>query len=945
MAMTDNEMRRLATYFAEAMQNSGVGRGSRNTFIDKSTRSGSKSPERSKTVISDLDETLTTSFKDTIKRWRDAARETTRMIKGSALRDAHDSYIEGLNELSKKSNEASSKITRAFTEIIEANKGNHAIQQKAYNAVAAYTEALSNLTKKTADESQDNTKRGEIRGLKKIVDNEAKALEELGISVENTTMVYNRSTKNYELQNRENLNSIIETNQKILDEAEEYADDLKRTHKRELEARDQYVKALGKAIVSGIFTTVKTVDGRLKNLQSETDYSMTFDGMSADEINAWHNANRRTQKFLGDAGKDFYDGTQDALNSLGYFGAELRQMQTVMGNALMDSGIAPSKAAGDELGQIVAEVQALQNVTRDEAVQIVTANMESVAFAVGSRGKTDAEQLKLLKEQVVESRKTSMGIGLSNKYLDDQLQQQTNLRYGSVIEKIKATAIGNPFIKEIERYTGQKVSDEDKILFNRNLVGGLAGDNDAIVKYNTGIGKTIQGVLSSIARQSTEDAAKLNPNIGTAGVTIESLAAEIPLDRVALAQEQDRADVVKETRGKAVENIDLVQTVDDSKKSLNEFEKAARKATVALEGIAKSPAGEAAGAVGGIASQYLQFKATDMILGKGGKLLGKVGEKLGVGNLISKILPKGAGGGILSRIKNVFPRVAPVAVETATGSTTKTGLFAAAKNVFSGGLSKAGGIATALKTAPNLFRGGLNAAKDFGLSAISSPKNFTTSAYKIGKGAIKGFVPLTAGISAAESIYDVATTSTEDYASRYGLKTPTSFGGDVTLRSAGGLADIGNNLMESFTFGTLNGEKIATAIGPSIGDAIGSGINSVLKLFGGGVDDSAYKKLKEDMTQGRVLDENGILRPDDQAKTQKILEDIAKNTAKTVETVKQSNVERKDDEVKKTAQSAYAEKTRNSVNAMIEQRTASLRQAAEVAKSKAYNNMDSALGA
>ncbi len=945
VTLDPKSLKDLAQYFADALANSSFsGGGTKSSFLNNSARKSRKTsePEGINTMLSDLNDTLVYSFKDTIKRWKDAHRDATRMLKGSALRDAHDFYVESLNDMAKKSKAASKRLLESYTTFIKNNKGNHTLQQEAIKKLSEYNKRVDELKRTIASGSDTEEQLTAIRKARNQVNKMVGELAELGIEVQKIQLETNKKTKKQQIKHAESIDSIIEANNLIIEEATSYVGRLKKLHDEELDARAKFtgdlIKATATGIVEAIDKTVRLVDSRLRNVQAETDFIEAIaNGMTPQQLHEWNNANRRTKALLGDSGESFYEGTKDMLNEFGYFGAELREMQTKLADTLMGAGVKPTEQAAEALMETVAKIQMIENVSRDEALQIAREALQSPYYMMQALGKTDEQQIALMRSQLIESRKASRMLGLSNQYLQDQQQQQVNARYGDIISKITKRANLDAFIGILESELGRQLTDREKELLAKSTVRGLTPEETA--EFNATIGKTVGEKFAEISRSSSEALGQANADYGAAarGIALEVTGERSGFDRIGMAQAYTEAAVTRETIGEGIANIDESKVLNESRESLSTIEKYVRDIQEFITGAKANPVVAAAGGVMSLATDYLTMKAIDLVLFK---VLGKTG--------IGKIFGLGGGGGGVAGAWN--------AAKGMVG-----GGWNAAKGAAAGGWNMMRGLGTRGATAISGM--GLGARMSSGLAGLRTFGDDALAAIKspISASLVKSLGITTAIMAAYEGAYEGLNTSTEEYANKIGVDVPTTLLGDVAVRTVGVLSSVGDALLEvpGETIEALaglgdmllspfgGGEGIVDAMGTDISDSIGSGINSVMRLFGGGVDDTAYQAMKaqEDMASGVVAaTEEGQEAKSAWDRMISALEEIKNNTEETAKGVEQGNADYRGTEEQKLLRSRYAASVRGNVEAILRQRAEGMQNAASGAISVGYANMDSALG-
>lgn len=227
VTLDPKSLKDLAQYFVKALADSGFsGGGIKSSFLNNSVRRSRKrdEPEDINTMLSDLNDTLVDSFKDTMKRWKDAHRDATRMLKGSALRDAHDFYVESLTDMAKKTKDASKRLLESYTKFIENNKGNHTLQQEAIRKLSEYNKRVDELKRTIADGGDTEEQLTAIRKARNQVNKMVGELAELGIEVQKIQLETNKKTKKQQIKHAESIDGVIEANNLIIEETTSYVE-------------------------------------------------------------------------------------------------------------------------------------------------------------------------------------------------------------------------------------------------------------------------------------------------------------------------------------------------------------------------------------------------------------------------------------------------------------------------------------------------------------------------------------------------------------------------------------------------------------------------------------------------------------------------------------------------------------------------------------------------
>lgn len=937
MALTREELDSIARSLGDRLQNSSFGDNSFSRFSAR--RSRKTDPDN---FIEDLDKIMAGGFDKTFKRWYDSSREMTRVLKGSALRDAHDMLVDSLDNISKNAKNVAKSIAQSYSDIIKANKGNHQLQQKIHDAMQSYTTKLKKLDALTSgnEKVQDKPTKNSIKKLTKDVNASAEQLKKFGINAAKVNLQWNGHR--YKKLD-DNLRETINVNSRILSANRDYADNLARLHERELKARDAMVKSLAlvsfKAAFKAINETIKVAESRLKNLQSSTEWTQAImNGMSPQEMNEWQNANRLTKTLLGDASNDFYKGTEDLLNKFGYVGKDLMDMQTKMASTLMNSGIKPTKKSGEALLNVIGRLQAIEGVSRDQAEQMTSEALRSPYYIMNALNKSEDERIKLMTSQLVESRKITKAIGLSNRYLRAQEQEAVNSRYASVITKIQKSALSGAYIAELERLMGRKLTGRENQLVNAKLSGSISPDD--LAEYQSGIGKIERQILSDAAKQSSEDFKTGNFSRSSQYILFENLAERLGMDRVGMAQAQDEATVTKDTRGAAVAKLDDKRVVEDSNNSLSKIEQYTLNIHAILEGWNKNPVGGAINTIGSAAGAYFQYKMIDMIFRKGGR----------------RQLMRGA--------SSLFKRIRGIRSAGAAGATEAAEAAGAAGMASRAGMiGRIGGLTTKIGGAIGKRLPGVGLALGATEMALNGP-----SVGSVGDTIAGGLMFVPGAGQAAAATWAAGRLGWEaGRAIDENILEKTESGRAAKLSLARGMNNVANLFGLGVEDDRVQAERLrkldeegkamiaAAKARRAARDAIkadtppSNDIPINVDAFKGTDQQTATKinSLSSDMATGKVVDENGniVYNSDDPlVKMLETLHGIEKNTQETKEEVSKGNKDYKDIETTKLTHSAYAEKARSDVANILNQRAAGMLASADNAASNFYARIDSKYG-
>lgn len=955
MALTRDDLKAIGDLFVRKLKD--LSFGNANNFSSNNARrsraTDSKDPG---TFIEELDDMLKEGFDKTFKRWHDASRDATRFMKGSALRDAHDYLVESLDDISDKSKDLAKSIAESYADIIKANKGNHQAQQKIHNAMQAYNNKLKQLDKLTSgdEKSQSEEVKDSIKKMRDEVNDAAEELKRLGINADKVKLVWNgHRFKKLD----ESTKQIIKVNDEILDANEDYVRNLKELHADELRARDNMIKSLAAvsftAIVDAIGKTVRVADSRLRNLQSSTEWTEAIlNGMSPQQMNEWQNSNRLAKTLMGDASEDFYKGTEGVLHQFGYFGNELKQMQTKMANTLINSGIKPSEKAGEEFMNVVGRLQAIEGVSRDEAIQLASDALQSPYYMMQALNKSQDERVSLMTEQLVESRKISKSVGLSNKFLQNQEQEQVNSRYQDIIGKITKSAMSDAYIAEIEQKLGRKLSENDRQLVRGELVGGLSPKQ--LAEYNQGVGKEIRRLLSDASKTSTEEfMAGKGFSKSTGYISLEVLSEKVGKNRAYEAQAQDEATVTQPTRGEAIRKLDDAGVVDASKQSLSNIEEYTRIIQEVMVGWGANPFGSALTTIGGTIVGFLKYKLIE--------------------TLFRNVASNGIRGGLAKTVSD-SARAAVSGVRGAGNVLSKTASYGA--RAATSGMRGAGNVV-------NAVRGGISSARGLGVAGLAS--KLATPLKILGKaapilGGGMGIYDMYQNGANIKNVGDTLASGAALFGGPVGQAAGVGWGVgrlldeqvldrfDATRNAKEYTADFANKIMNVFGVGTgttmdelqaknsaedsknqllqqiIQNKKAAEMSGAST-----TQYSEALRAFSAGDYDKASKlgTLSKSVASGQVLDENGNPINADQSVWSKILEaltGIEQNTGNTAGEVAKGNEQYKDTESRKLSESKYSSQVKNNVQSLLQARTAGMKGAADSAISAGYAAIDSTMG-
>lgn len=580
MKLDPSDIRQIAQTFADILSKRGFGKSE--PFTSDKSRKSRSSDESASSVLNQLDEAIDSTFGQTIKRWQKMQRESLRGIKGSALKDAHNDYVERLKDIAKMASGANRKYFERYIKIID-------------------------------DSIKAGTKRHKVQAIAaRIMEYDIRAMRD-------------RLKTNKEMNEEEKkiLKEKIALAEKSLNQAKEYNSNLLEMHKDEIQARDQMLAGMLSTLKAGawdaVTKTLGVVDSRLRNLRTSTEFvSAAMRGMSPEQMNEFRNATRKTTAVLGESADSVYGNTMRMMNEFGYFGADAASMTARAMNQLMAAGIKPSESGAENIMNRIGKAQIYEGLTRDEAVQLIQQEMGSEYFFMKSMGASDDQQ-EILLDQLVEARKSNKLLGLSAGYLEQQRQEQVNARYGSIISKIQQSAMSNAYISSLKSSMGPISGREEELL--RKKLNNFISDTE-LSEYNATIGKRIGEFSSEYMRRSSAAAVTGDFSGVTGAIAVDELGRRV-MDVESMAKEYTAAMQRRETEGAALRNMrDAQSQIDASRASLGPFEDAAKDVGVIIKGIGASPVGVLATAIGGAVIAGMSAALGSVLLRKLGSVFG-----------------------------------------------------------------------------------------------------------------------------------------------------------------------------------------------------------------------------------------------------------------------------------------------------------------------------------
>lgn len=782
-------------------------------FVAPTARSGTsgsptKAVDDTISSLSKLNETIDQSVKQWVKA---AQRNATRLTPGSAMRDAHDDYVESLKNLAESSNKYSRQITEGYISGIKKYKGNFNAQQKLYNRMQSYSDFAAKLKTATSiptdpEEAKKYRQSDEQKEIIKDSIREANSLRaslrRFGISI-NKLREGTDENGNLLVENAYELELTDEAFKKLREEAEKNANNFAHLASEEQYARKKFIDGIWGSVKAIAFSIPRAVDkyfgsiaqARVQNLQTTNDmWSSAMRGMSAEENAEWKNANSQVRFLLKDSADDVRSGMESSLQTFGYFGTQLQQIMTQLSNVQFNVGIRTSAQSTEQLQVLAAEIQKLTGKTADEARADLMQVMSSPAFSYAAQGKNDQEKIAIARDQALTLKRVALYTGQNSDYAEQMLQDSVNSRHQSLIDQVKGSIVGPMFWRRFAAQAGMTLPSEED---SRKMHFAYTNPAQFLSMYGkdelTRIQLMSQDIKAANARARTSaigEGLGNNRNIGgfLGLIPGEQLGNVAGYDMARLDDEGARGDVAQHTRA-AVAGMDTAVLVDNAKKSLTAIEAFYNRARQRIEGGGKSVIGAPLGATGMFMSNMLGSVVGNM-LGHGvGKILGRGLGRAG-GRAGLKLFGRG---GIRGRWGVGRGLISSGATRIATGGRALLGLGGETLSAFgSAGRGIWSGISGLGRGALGMGRSALTGLR--GMMSLKSALGLGKGLLKFGKASVVGAV----GLSMVTSLFKTATTSWEEQAKEFGMSSaPTSFFSKLTLAVGSWFVNIGKDLMDT----------------------------------------------------------------------------------------------------------------------------------------------------
>lgn len=681
--LTDDELKNIANKLY-AQITKGAGRGASSFSSNDNVRKSKRSTQEDdpSTFIEALDD-LTDNVQSTIKRWVSAKREFGRAKFGSALKDATNDLYEALEEVASNAGKHSRALAKSYNEFILANKDNRKAQQLAYNKMQAYSKSVDEIIKITNTRANEQTEKDKNRAeeLETTINTLSTELKRLGIEV---GKVQRRHTNSgYSIKNKNQLKEILETNNELLKETENFVDNLKTLHRKELDARDKFVEGIESTIktMSGIAAnTVKNVlnsiESRQQTQQIDNQFFRAGDlGLSIQEFNNWMLENKNSMALVGSGTKQYQDQLKKELYKFGLINEDAAKRITELNNVQMISGISPNVSSAAQLQDVVAAVQSLENITKDEAMARMqeVANSDYFAATAATLGSGE-ERAKLLEDQLFTLKKIAMSTGFSAKYSEKMLQDAINNRNKGALDKLKTSFLAPVAMDMMEQALGVKFSAGEREGNLRRLMGGSITPERAknIALFDR---KSAGAMAKGKLEMSDSLVNQVIPENFGPFVAMESIMQKAGMS-TEINTEAAKATYNKDTIGKSVEMQNFKAQVDASKNALSAFDERILIAKENIVGLGKSPIG----GIGNFLLGALQFAAGGLIA----KLLMRMGGTL------TGIFRAGGRGMATSIVGGLATRAPAIGATMAgTLSTSITGALASGATLLSGAIAAA----------------------------------------------------------------------------------------------------------------------------------------------------------------------------------------------------------------------------------------------------------------
>lgn len=814
-------------------------------------------------------------FADNIKK---AAKFVENVFGKSSIERTYKKYYKAIEdateELNKQNKKYAASIAKSYEEAMKANSINFKAQQAITNNLREYNkrlEVLNKLTKYDEDISKEDkaTKHRLIRQVNEELEVLRQTLKKsgseggIGKELEDFRVAYNRHTKQYEgvsdkaIMHIRDFNSAFED---IVNDSEVFAKRLKEAHAEELEAKKAFAMATYKAVEELTTKSIGIINSRLRGLQTDTQSMQAIlRGMSGEEINAWMQENRRALVLQGEGATGQYDVLARELKSYGFIGKDAAGQITKLNSLLMRTGSQANASNAMVLQNGIAQLQALEQMTPEEATARATEMLTSVEMLSLSLGKNDAERLNIQHEQLNELTQISRATGFSASYGAELLKMQREVKYKDAISKIMQAVGVDLALGEYQRMSGTNLTAQQQAIFKKGEISTQALTPEEFQIY-AATKKQMGGDIERLKTRQSIDAAYGNYGAVAGMAALEKFFDMGSLSMRGMGDDYVTAEAVKNTEALAAQQMSLDSIVAESKKSNDLLEKFLQGAAETFTGIKSSPLGNTAGGamnvIGGLASGALDlYMLRELTRQRGGAGTPKPGVGRMGGGLKGKLL-----GGLLmmggmfggASAANYTPDAPPPPSSVraaASASVPRTGME---------------GIKSALRPG-NMLKSGLKGGV---IAALPGIAGSLISGYGSGLRQEGMLDPNKNTGNAIENILDKET-------------------GGAMLDTAGRAVQWG-----------ATGAAVGALLGP-IGAAVGGGVGLLGGAISGLVDNwdtvesnfgqifgESKASTRELMTSGATIDDNGnVIIDPQQDRLVEVFNRVADNTEKTNEII------------------------------------------------------------
>ncbi len=482
----------------------------------RKTRSNKQDPTKATNdMISSLKD-LSKNFDSVTLRWKKALDDEAMWVPGAGLKKAQEEYVESLDDLADANKGNAKSVIKSFGNFIKNNSKNLALQQKAFNELQNYQKAAKKLKKEL---ESDSSTADSIKKARDDLNSVGDGLRDLGVHIENVTTVFDANGK-LVLENNKILKQNLDASRKITNETEHHVNNVKMLHTQEINAR--------KKMVAGLVAGSKNVYGKYRDsLYSRLQYqqadrnlidnSMERYGVGDSTVYEYKQRNIDTAALLG--GRDnlmaLFGSTRDKLNELGWNKEEAFKASGEINTMLMGAGVRPTAEATVDVAEMVKTVARTYGIDTTEAMSQLTQEAKDNQFVMAAMvGKTDEEQLDILKGILVSSRITAKQAGLSTDFMKKQEQNSLNMRHAGTIKNLTSgimTGLALDQYARIAKDKGINITKEDRDLMRMSVGPGrsklstdqIARATNLMAQYNEIMGESTE--TSSIAAFNRTD--------------------------------------------------------------------------------------------------------------------------------------------------------------------------------------------------------------------------------------------------------------------------------------------------------------------------------------------------------------------------------------------------------------------------------------------------------